>query len=97
MNEKGVRGGIENFPALAGSERRGKSFPSAVHNLMRKGNERRWGESDVSVVVFYQDNNGFITPSELSHMMVTLGHELDPEEITEMIHEADMDDDGKIR
>ncbi len=64
---------------------------------MRKGNERRWGESDVSVVVFYQDNNGFITPSELSHMMVTLGHELDPEEITEMIHEADMDDDGKIR
>ncbi len=55
------------------------------------------GETDVSVVVLHQDNNGFITPSELSHMMVTLGHELDPEEITEMIHEADMDDDGKIR
>ena len=43
VNEKGVRGGIENFPALAGSERRGKSFPPAVHNLMRKGSERRWG------------------------------------------------------
>ena len=43
-----------------------------------------------------QDNNGFITPSELSHMMVTLGHDLEEREITEMILEADMDDDGKI-
>ena len=43
-----------------------------------------------------QDNNGYITPHELSSIMATLGHDLEPSEIIEMIHEADMDNDGKI-
>jgi len=46
--------------------------------------------------LFDKDNNGFITPRELSNVMGGLGHELGQEEIMEMIVEADMDSDGKI-
>ena len=46
---------------------------------------------------FPQDDNGFITPLELASVMTQLlGHELDTDEVLEMISEADMDDDGKI-
>ena len=45
----------------------------------------------------FQDDNGFITPLELASVMTQLlGHELDTDEVLEMISEADMDDDGKI-
>jgi Ca2+-binding EF-hand superfamily protein len=43
-----------------------------------------------------QDNNGYITPLELSKMMATLGHDMDAHQIVEMIREADVDNDGKI-
>ena len=37
----------------------------------------------VSLVYFSvkQDNNGYISPSELAHMMVALGHNLSTEEV----------------
>ena len=48
--------------------------------------------------LFDRDDNGFITPAELSAVMADLhgGEKLNPKEIEEMILEADMDRDGKI-
>ena len=46
--------------------------------------------------VFDRDSNGFITSHELRHVMTSLGESLTPEEIEEMIREADVDGDGQI-
>ena len=47
-------------------------------------------------MIFYQDNNGYITSKELSEMMFRLGQELDASDIECMIKEADLDLDGRI-
>ena len=44
----------------------------------------------------FQDNNGYITPQELSDMMLRLGQNLGAHDIECMIKEADLDLDGKI-
>ena len=46
--------------------------------------------------VFDRDGNGFITSHELRNIMNSLGENLTPEEIEEMIKEADLDNDGQI-
>jgi calmodulin len=46
--------------------------------------------------VFDRDGNGFITSHELRHVMTNLGQSLTPEEIEEMVREADVDGDGQI-
>lgn len=46
--------------------------------------------------VFDRDGNGFITSHELRHVMTNLGESLSPEEVEEMIKEADLDGDGQI-
>lgn len=46
--------------------------------------------------VFDRDNKGYISSSELIHVMSNLGEKLTDEEMDEMIKEADFDDDGKI-
>lgn len=46
--------------------------------------------------VFDRDGNGFITSHELRHVMTNLGQSLSPEEIEEMVREADIDGDGQI-
>ena len=46
--------------------------------------------------VFDRDANGFITNHELRHVMTYLGDPLSPEEVEEMIKEADLDGDGQI-
>ncbi len=46
--------------------------------------------------VFDRDGNGMITSHELRHVMTNLGQVLTPEEIEEMIKEADSDGDGEI-
>jgi calmodulin len=46
--------------------------------------------------VFDRDSNGFITSHELRHVMTSLGESLTPEEIEEMIKQADVDGDGQI-
>jgi calmodulin len=46
--------------------------------------------------VFDRDSNGFITSHELRHVMTNLGQSLSPEEIEEMVREADIDGDGQI-
>ena len=46
--------------------------------------------------VFDRDGNGYITSHELRHIMTNLGEGLTPEEVEEMIREADLDNDGQI-
>ena len=46
--------------------------------------------------VFDKDGNGFISASELRHVMTNLGEKLTDEEVDEMIKEADIDGDGLV-
>jgi calmodulin len=46
--------------------------------------------------VFDKDGNGQISAAELRHVMHNLGEDLDPEEVNEIIREADLDGDGQI-
>lgn len=46
--------------------------------------------------VFDKDQNGFITPDELRHVMANLSDPLSDDELADMLHEADSDGDGQI-
>ena len=46
--------------------------------------------------VFDRDGNGYVTSHELRCVMTTLCEETSPEEIEEMIKEADIDGDGQV-
>ena len=46
--------------------------------------------------VFDKDGTGFIDADNLRHITKSLGENLAPEEVDEMIEEADADKDGKI-
>ena len=46
--------------------------------------------------IFDKEGNGFITASELRHIMMNLGEKLTEEECDEMIREADVMGDGNI-
>ena len=46
--------------------------------------------------VFDRDQNGYITSHELRNAMTNLGDNFSPEEVEEMIKEADLDNDNQI-
>ena len=46
--------------------------------------------------VFDRDGNGYVTSHELRNVMTSLCEETSPEEIEEMIKEADIDGDGQV-
>lgn len=46
--------------------------------------------------VFDKDGNGYISATELRHVMTSLGEKLTDEELEEMIREADTDGDGQV-
>ncbi|XP_065854601.1 calmodulin-like protein 8 [Euphorbia lathyris] len=46
--------------------------------------------------VFDKDRDGFISPTELRHVMMNLGEILSDEEVELMIREADLDGDGLV-
>ena len=47
--------------------------------------------------VFDKEGDGFVSASELRHVMTNLGEKLTEDEIDEMITEADDDSDGQIK
>lgn len=46
--------------------------------------------------VFDRNGDGFISASELRHVMTNLGEKLTDEEVEDMIREADLDGDGLV-
>ena len=46
--------------------------------------------------MFDKNGDGYISASELRHVMTTLGEKLTDDEVDEMIREADIDGDGKV-
>lgn len=49
-----------------------------------------------SFKVFDKNGDGYISASELRHVMTTLGEKLTDDEVDEMIREADIDGDGQV-
>ena len=60
----------------------------------KEGNEEE--ELREAFKVFDKDGNGVISADELRHVMTNLGEKLTDEEITEMIKEADTNNDGHV-
>ena len=60
----------------------------------KEGNEEE--ELREAFKVFDKDGNGVINADELRHVMTNLGEKLTDEEITEMIKEADTNNDGLV-
>ncbi|KAK3097154.1 hypothetical protein FSP39_006899 [Pinctada imbricata] len=54
------------------------------------------GEVKEAFSVFDKDGSGFISASELKHVMTNLGEKLTDEEVEEMMREADVDKDGRV-
>ncbi|KAK9082473.1 hypothetical protein Syun_031710 [Stephania yunnanensis] len=46
--------------------------------------------------VFDKGSDGYISPQELKHVMISLGAKLTEEELQEMVRVADVDGDGQI-
>ncbi|XP_011032413.1 PREDICTED: calmodulin-like protein 8 [Populus euphratica] len=46
--------------------------------------------------VFDKDQDGYISPNELRHVMINLGEQLTDGELEQMIREADLDGDGQV-
>ena len=67
-------------------------------NLMMKNSPDLQTEEEVinAFRVFDKEGNGLISTAELKHIMMTIGDKMTEEEADEMIHEADIDDDGII-
>ena len=66
--------------------------------LMEKNSPDTQTEEEVinAFRVFDKEGNGLIATAELKHIMMTIGDKMTEEEADEMIHEADIDDDGVI-
>ncbi|XP_033763698.1 calmodulin-A-like [Pecten maximus] len=69
-------------------------FLSMMARQVRDGNEDE--ELVEAFRVFDKDGNGFISASELRHVMLSLGEKLTDEEVDEMIKEADSNGDEQI-
>ncbi|KAL9447687.1 hypothetical protein AB3S75_015209 [Citrus x aurantiifolia] len=46
--------------------------------------------------VFDKDQDGYISPNELRHVMMNIGEKVTDEELEQMVREADLDCDGQI-
>ena len=46
--------------------------------------------------IFDKDGNGYVSASELRHVLTNLGERLSDEEVDEMIREADITGDGQV-
>ena len=58
--------------------------------------KQRMKSSTNAFRVFDKEGNGLIATAELKHIMMTIGDKMTEAEADEMIHEADIDDDGVI-
>jgi len=72
-------------------------FPEFITMMSRKMKDTDSEEELLEAFkIFDKDGNGFISASELRHVLTNLGEKLSDEEVDEMIREADLDGDGEI-
>lgn len=71
---------------------------SELYNLTTEYAEEINKEDELKEVfkVFDREQNGFISATELKHVLISLGEKLTDEEAEQMIKEADFDGDGKV-
>ncbi|KAK7345922.1 hypothetical protein VNO77_16538 [Canavalia gladiata] len=67
-------------------------------NLMASQTKETDVEEDLreAFKVFDKDQNGYISASELRHVMINLGEKVSGEEVEQMIKEVDLDGDGLV-
>ncbi|KAF5206380.1 Calmodulin-related protein [Thalictrum thalictroides] len=67
-------------------------------NLMAKKMKETDADEELKEAfkVFDKDQNGYISATELRHVMINLGEKLTDEEVEQMIREADLDGDGQV-
>ncbi|PIA45097.1 hypothetical protein AQUCO_01700557v1 [Aquilegia coerulea] len=67
-------------------------------NLMAKKMKETDADEELKEAfkVFDKDQNGYISATELRHVMINLGEKLTDEEVEQMIKEADLDGDGQV-
>ena len=73
-------------------------FDEFLTMMAQKMNDKDDPEEEMreAFKVFDKDGNGYISESELRHVMTNLGEKLTDQEVDEMIKEADIDGDGQI-
>ncbi|EPS71154.1 calmodulin, partial [Genlisea aurea] len=74
-------------------------FPEFLNLMARKMKDTTMDSEEElkeAFRVFDKDQNGFISPDELRHVMTNLGEKLTDDELDEMIRNADVDGDGQI-
>merc|ERR1712170_278361 len=73
------------------------NFPNFLYMMAKKENDEE-AEDEIreAFKVFDGDGNGFISRTELRHVMLNLGEQVTGEEIQSMISEVDVDGDGLI-
>ncbi|XP_038890963.1 calmodulin-like protein 8 [Benincasa hispida] len=67
-------------------------------NLMAKKMKENEAEEELSEAfkLFDMDEDGYISPDELKHVMIHMVEKLTDEEVEQMVNEADLDGDGLI-
>jgi len=72
-------------------------FNEFLHMMSKKMKETdKEEELREAFRVFDRNGDGFISASELRHVMTNLGEKLTDEEVEDMIREADLDGDGLV-
>ena len=72
-------------------------FKEFVGLMTRKMKEPENEEEIIEAFkIFDKDGNGLISPDELLHVMLSLGDNINIEEVKELIKDADLDRDGYI-
>jgi len=73
------------------------NFPNFLYMMAKKENDEE-AEDEIreAFKVFDGDGNGFISRTELRHVMLNLGEQISEEECDAMVDEADIDGDGSI-
>jgi len=73
------------------------NFPNFLYMMAKKENDEE-AEDEIreAFKVFDGDGNGFISRTELRHVMLNLGEQVTEEECDAMVDEADIDGDGCI-
>ncbi|XP_033726870.1 calmodulin-A-like isoform X1 [Pecten maximus] len=96
--KKEVQAAMKNLDRNGNGKIELKEFRTFIKSEMEKNPGCLDTESSIrsAFKVFDRDGNGYIDGKELKYAMKRLGESMTDDEITEMLHEADVDGDGRI-